>query len=496
MILMYHKISPDTPTMWWVSVNDFYRQMFEISNKEIVYLDDYNPENPNQVVITFDGIYKNVLDYALPVLQKFNYPFELFLTSDYIGGDNSFDTVEPVTEFTSLEELSKLVDGRGRLQWHTKSHPNLKNVDDLEFIKDELTIPDQLKILDKNGFNWFAYPHGEFNQVVLDEVKLRFKGAVSCNQGNDNDKYLLNRLTVENHTKLKNDSVACIIPCYNYGRFLIEAIESVIKQTILPDEILISDDCSSDETEIIAQKYVEKYPNLICYNKNKINLGVVKHFNEAIKRTKSDYVFFLGADNRLLSNYIEESVGILKKDSKVGVAYTDYAFFGPRAKQAYESLPAIRQAGIIDDAFFKIFFPETETRDELTEVLKKSNIIHGSSMFRRKAFDEIKGYVESEIPEDYNLFKRMVENGWNAKKAVKTNLEYRQHSLSQVNNVLTLQNLMIFYKTSYLSLKNEKNDFEKSSIFRTAFKLYKTLNFIKSNYKQPRRILKKIKKHL
>ena len=38
MILMYHKVHPNSPTMWWVLVNDFYRQMSELSNKEVVFL--------------------------------------------------------------------------------------------------------------------------------------------------------------------------------------------------------------------------------------------------------------------------------------------------------------------------------------------------------------------------------------------------------------------------------------------------------------------------
>jgi len=493
MILMYHKIHPDTPTMWWVSVNEFYRQMVELSSKKVVYLNDYDVENKENVVITFDGVYKNIYEYALPILKHFNYPFELFLTSDYLDGDNSFDTVEPLTEFTNCTELLKLVEGGGRLQWHTKSHPNLKKIDDLKIIINELTIPDEVRKLDKAGFEWFAYPHGEFNDLVIKEVKARFKGALSCHQGNGIDKYELNRLTVENHTSLTKNKITCIIPCYNYGDFLIEAIESVLKQTIIPNEILISDDCSTDETQVIAVEYIRKYPNLIKYNRNETNLGIVKHFNKAIKLTKGDFVFFLGADNRLLSNYVEECIKVLDSDEKIAVAYTDYTFFGSRARVEYESLSEFRKAGIVNNSFFKIYFPETKSRDELLEKLNESNIIHGSSMFKRKAFDSVQGYIKTEMPEDYNLFKRIIEDGWNAQKANRTNFEYRQHSVSQMNNVLTLQNKMLFYKNSYLFLKNNKNDFEKSLIFKVSFKLYNFIIFVKKNYKSPKRVYKKIK---
>ncbi|NJW54049.1 polysaccharide deacetylase family protein, partial [Salinimicrobium oceani] len=233
---MYHKVHPDSPTMWWVLVNDFYRQMSELSNKEIVFLDDYDPHDKDQVVITFDGIYRNIIEYALPILQHFGYSFELFLTSDYIGLDNEFDPVEPNASFANKNELEKLIQGGGRLQWHTRSHLNLKEVTDLETLQQELTIPADILSLDLKGFNWFAYPHGEYNATVVEEVKKRFNGAVSCHQGNNFDPHLLNRLPVVNSTSLRQDKIACIIASYNYGRYLIEAIESVLRQTILPNE--------------------------------------------------------------------------------------------------------------------------------------------------------------------------------------------------------------------------------------------------------------------
>ena len=121
MILMYHKVSINTPTEWWVSVNSFYRQMMELTSKKVVYLDEYDISNPEHAVITFDGVYQNVLEYAVPILKRFNYPFELFITSGTIGTGNEFDTVEPYAKFASEEELTEMLQNGGRLQWHTFS---------------------------------------------------------------------------------------------------------------------------------------------------------------------------------------------------------------------------------------------------------------------------------------------------------------------------------------------------------------------------------------
>jgi len=446
---MYHKVHPDSPTKWWVDVNNFYRQMVEIKHKKIVYLDDYDPSDPNHVVITFDGVYNNVLMFAAPILNKFKYPFELFVTSNYIGLNNNFDKGELLADFAGIDDLKKLIKLGGRLQWHTKSHLNLKDINDENIIKNELEIPLEIKEIDKNGFKWFAYPYGEFNTNVVNEVKKQFKGGLSCSQGNDSDVYILNRVTCTNETSFKKATIACIIASYNYGRFIIEAIESVLRQTILPDEILISDDCSTDDTRDIALDYKRRYPKLIKYNRNEQNLGVVKHFNKAINLTSSDYIFFLGADNRILSNYIEECKMILDSSEKIAIAYTDFALFGDRAKLVYEKFNNLYQNGVKEN-FYIIKFPEFNAKK-----LELENYIHGSSMYKRNIFDLIGGYLDSEdTAEDYNLFLRMIKSGYIAKKSSNTLLEYRQHSRDQINEKLSSYSKQLYYKRRIQELEN------------------------------------------
>ena len=58
MILMYHKVDKEAKTRFWVSVQDFERQMQELSCKKVVSLNEYDVNDPEQVVITFDGVYE------------------------------------------------------------------------------------------------------------------------------------------------------------------------------------------------------------------------------------------------------------------------------------------------------------------------------------------------------------------------------------------------------------------------------------------------------
>lgn len=454
MILMYHKVDLTSPTMWWVDVMNFYRHMCSLSGKDIVYLDDYDSENERHVVITFDGVYSNILKYAAPIMKRFGYPFELFITSEYIGLENEFDRVEPAARFAGIDELSELISMGGRLQWHTRSHCSLKisrDNPDWALIEHELSIPDEIKQLDPMGFSWFAYPYGDFSSDVIEEVAKKFKGALSCNQGNRFDVFTLNRITALNSPLPNTKSVCVIVVSYNYGMYLAEAVESVLRQTMLPDSIIIVDDASTDNSREIGEKYASLYPGLITFLRNDKNLGIVKTFNKAVFTSTSDYICILGADNRLSSNYLEAAyTSILSTGSDV--AYTDFRLFGEFAHEEYLRHALDRQGRIIEDQYYEIVFPEFST-----SAMLQGNFIHGSSLYSRAAFNAVGGYKDRMPgkPEDANLFKRMIASRFRATKVEDTWLEYRQHSLSQANIISRLEGEVEFLRfySSRLSLK-------------------------------------------
>ncbi len=489
MILTYHKVFPENLTHWWVSVDDFYRQMCEISYKKVVYLDEYDPHNPKHLVITFDGVYSNVAKYAAPILKKFNYPFELFIIGERLGKGNSFDISEPFARFANAEELKRMLKMGGRLQYHSWSHPDFEKIKTKKAIEKELTIPKELRKLDRGGFNWFAFPYGKFSKESIKLVKKYYKGAVTSIQGNDTDMYKLNRIEVASSTSFKKASIAVIIASYNYGNFLVEAIESVLRQTRLPDEILITDDCSSDNTQEIALDYVKRYPGLIRYNRNKKNLGIVKHFAKAVNKTHSDYIAFLGADNRFRSDYIEKTSMILDKNENVGIAYTDFALFGKRAPVIYGDFPKAWQGRILEGVYYIINFPNFSEKSK--NLLKIRNFIHGSSMYKRKAYKDAGGYLnQSKYPEDHSLFLRIVKSGWGAVRVPEPVLEYRQHAKEQANIKYANAAMLNFYRSEYkrlgLEISHLRQELEKIKSSKTwkLLYLYKdpknaTLHYIK-----------------
>jgi glycosyltransferase involved in cell wall biosynthesis len=445
--------------MWWVSSDAFDRQMADLQAYDVVPLSEYDPSNRRHACITFDGIYENVYQYAFPILKKWGYPFELFVIGDHIGGDNAFDTVEPLTPFCTLEQLLEMAEGGARIQWHTRSHQRLKNASD-ETLDDELLVPPGLReMFSAPHFDWFAYPHGDHDDRAVERVKEHYVGALSCIAGSDGDRYQLNRITVEESTKLSSSSVTVIIANYNYGPFMPEAVASVLAQTRQPDEIIILDDCSNDGSQKIARRYADKARVVL----NEKNLGIVENFRKGVSLANSDYIVFLGADNRMRPDYIERCKAILDANPEAGVVYTDMLIFGERAAALAETVGA----ELVGDSkaerwpLYAWRFPDPTP--EAVAGLAIRNFIHGSSMYRRCAYDQVGGYRASELPEDHHLFHRMVVAGWKPMRCAHTVLQYRQHSYKQANSVLSLQNEVSYWRTQFYSNAEKLAAFEREA---------------------------------
>ena len=444
MILMYHKIHPEVKSMWWVSPDAFYLQMLDLQNKKVVYLDDYDPSDPSHVAITFDGIYENVWKFGVPILKHFGYPFELFIVGDQLGKGNEFDTIEPPAQFADVETLKKIVDAGGRLQWHTATHPVLTGTQSPETYQHELSVPDALRALCPDGYKWFAYPHGKRDDSLKEQAKKHFDGALACDDGTPGEKYDLPRVTVVESTRFNSTRVSVIIPCYNYGHLVAEAIESVLLQSYPPEEILFIDDASTDNSVEVARRYESR----IRVEVNTENLGIVENFKKAVQMTSGDYVCFLGADNRFRGDYIEKCKTILDRNADVGVVYTHFALFGNKASVEAARTNALPHP-IAQDVFIRKF-PENPTED-----IRKRNYIHGSSMYRRAAYEQAGGYQQSHLPEDNSLFARMLDQGWKSQLWDEPSLEYRQHSKDQVNYLKGYETENVYLRTKVRELNGE-----------------------------------------
>lgn len=95
---------------------------------------------------------------------------------------------------------------------------------------------------------------------------------------------------------MNSESVSVVIPAYNSAKTLERAVNSVLTQTLLPNEIIIVDDCSTDFTEDVVKSIIS--PNIeIIFIKNEKNMGPSHSRNRGIAKAKSKWIAFLDADD-------------------------------------------------------------------------------------------------------------------------------------------------------------------------------------------------------
>jgi glycosyltransferase involved in cell wall biosynthesis len=203
--------------------------------------------------------------------------------------------------------------------------------------------------------------------------------------------------------------VSIIIPCYNYGKFLGEAIESAINQTYPNIEIIVVDDGSTDATSSVALKYIHKFGNVrYIFQKHS---GVAKAMNNGIKKSRGNFTMPLGADDILAPTYVERCLKEFH-DKKVGFVWTATKFFGLCTKVDYSVFKQLNR--------FNVLIP---VGGQL-----------GGMLIKRKAFDQVGGFdPRLKAYEDWDLAIRLVLSGWKGVYVHEPIYFYRIHGSHQRN---------------------------------------------------------------
>ncbi|MEM1172775.1 MAG: glycosyltransferase [Cyanobacteria bacterium P01_H01_bin.35] len=112
--------------------------------------------------------------------------------------------------------------------------------------------------------------------------------------------------------------VTISLPTYNSGEFLPQAIDSILEQTFTDFELIISDDCSTDNTPEIISSYLQK-DSRIKYLQNSQNLGLFPNWNRCLESASGEYITVFAQDDVMLPKNLEQKVKILDKYQNVGL---------------------------------------------------------------------------------------------------------------------------------------------------------------------------------
>jgi teichuronic acid biosynthesis glycosyltransferase TuaG len=190
--------------------------------------------------------------------------------------------------------------------------------------------------------------------------------------------------------------VSVIMPAFNAEKYIVESIESVLKQTYLNWELLIVDDGSTDTTAAIVKQYQLKDTRIKYFYQENGRQGKAK--NLAIKNSKGDYIAFLDADDLWLKNKLEISIQEIS-DNDYSLIFTDCYIFEEDIPASFSGLKTMK----VENAVYKghpalLSFLHYNKIPNLTVVVKKDIML--------KAGD----FTNKVVAEEYEMWLRLLEN--------------------------------------------------------------------------------------
>jgi glycosyltransferase involved in cell wall biosynthesis len=231
-----------------------------------------------------------------------------------------------------------------------------------------------------------------------------------------------------------SELVSIVITAYNGGDYLIEAVESIFKQTYTNWELILVNDGSKDDTLKLMEKYAVQDNRIkVLSHENK---GISYSNNRALEIAKGKYYAKLDADDRMLPNRLEKQVTYLQNHPEVTMLSCQAHYINPKGKRI----------GIQITPGYTSIEESKEAREEGRLIIA----LHSGFMTYMDKIKEVKGYRE-DLPcvVDLDLYNRMIEKG-NVLIILGDKLvEYRMHLASVM--ALTTRNNQTQHVKSWLS---------------------------------------------
>lgn len=115
-------------------------------------------------------------------------------------------------------------------------------------------------------------------------------------------------------------TVSVVIPCYNYGRFLPDAVASALDQRGVDVDVLVVDDASTDDSAEVALELARRNPRVDVLLHEQ-NVGHIQTYNDGLAKVRGDYVALLSADDLLGRDALTRAVALMEHHPEVGLVY-------------------------------------------------------------------------------------------------------------------------------------------------------------------------------
>lgn len=214
------------------------------------------------------------------------------------------------------------------------------------------------------------------------------------------------------HTELPKYSVLMSLYVKEKPEYLRLAIDSMLNQTVQPDEIVIVEDGPlTDSLYAVLDEYKAKYPQIVRTIKNEKNLGLGLALNVGLKECKNELVARMDTDDISKPDRCEKQLNVFAEDMSLSIvgAYVDEFADDP------EKIVSTRAVPVMNDEIYQF-------------AKKRSAFNHPAVMYRKSRVLNFGGYANLRRNQDVDLFGRMLFGGCKAQNVPESLLLFRSNN--------------------------------------------------------------------
>ncbi|MEJ7848404.1 MAG: glycosyltransferase [Pyrinomonadaceae bacterium] len=228
-------------------------------------------------------------------------------------------------------------------------------------------------------------------------------------------------------------SISVIIPTYNYGRFICQAIEGVLAQSCPAAEVIVVDDGSTDGTDEVVKEFDDR----VRYIRQE-NHGVCAARNKGVEHSSGDFIAFADADDIWMPEKLEKQLAKFAEDDEIGLVHCGMREFDSDTGETV-TMHLEGAEGMVADQLLLWENPVV-------------NVSGTAIVVTRKAFNKVGGFdTEMKVGEDWDFCYRVARK-FKVGFVPVALVEYRSHGANAHNNVAEMERGMTrFYEKAFAS---------------------------------------------
>ncbi|NJY63946.1 glycosyltransferase [Salinimicrobium sp. CDJ15-81-2] len=246
--------------------------------------------------------------------------------------------------------------------------------------------------------------------------------------------------------------VSVVVVTYNSSEFIIDTLESIKNQTYPNIELIISDDCSGDDTVKVCKEWIETNEDRFVRAEvvtSPVNTGVAPNFNRGIERSQGEWIKTIGGDDALYPDVIEQYLNFASKHHEV-------QFLHSRAVNFSGNFDEENKLDSPPSKNLNINRPGITAQEQFQILLRTCNIAAPTVMIKRSVLEKV-GLFNEEYPmwEDTPMWIKITKNNiklyyldiFGAKYRIRVDSVIRENTKSKI-----LSNFSMYRSRAYMNV--------------------------------------------